>query len=236
MLSVSTLDEIPWKRPIHVDSYSVLSPNGTLTPTPKFQRGSYCIAKNILGTKAVLPASPPLPPRGWPPAGALPLSENLVDGAMIEPAMAKCLPEPSRAIPAGFHHTVVASSATAAAPAYALPKPLTPCSYRAKAAACASEPASRPSADTTAPASALRFIFFSPSENIYVTNFWVRYRAAGGRTRDCRSAPNHFRISDQVLNSLTGGSSMPIFRFDAFLRTPVLLQSHNTSPSLASPK
>src|SRR6267378_2211589 len=29
---------------------------------------------------------------------------------------------------------------------------------------------------------------------------------------------------------------MPIFRFDAFLRTPVLLQSHNTSPSLASPK
>src|SRR5438876_605903 len=176
MLIVSTLDEIPWKRPIHVDSYSVLSPNGTLTPTPKFQRGSYCIAKNMLGTKAVLPASPPLPPRGRPPAAALPLSENLVDGAMIEPAMAKCLPEPSRAIPAGFHHTVVASSATAAAPAYALPNPLTPCSYRAKAAACASEPASRPSADTTAPVIALRFIFFPPLKNIYVTNFLVPYR------------------------------------------------------------
>src|SRR2546425_2617584 len=194
MLIVSTLDEIPWKRPIHVDSYSVLSPNGTLTPTPKFQRGSYCIAKNMLGTKAVLPASPPLPPSGRPPAGALPLSENLVDGAMIEPAMAKCLPEPSRAIPAGFHHTVVASSATAAAPAYALPNPLTPCSYRAKAAACTSEPASRPSADTTAPASALRFIFFSPSENIYVTNFLVPYRATRGCAGKLAQCTNQFGI------------------------------------------
>src|SRR5438094_8074740 len=215
MLSVSTLDEIPWKRPIHVDSYSVLSPNGTLTPTPKFQRGSYCIAKNMLGTKAVLPASPPLPPRGWPPAGALPLSENLVDGAMIEPAMAKCLPEPSRAIPAGFHHTVVASSAAAAAPAYALPNPLTPCSYRAKAAACASEPASRPSADTTAPAIALRFIFLSPlkrgrlpsrpkSHTLPIFWFLTAQDVAWGFLQ----CTNHFGIPDQVLKSLAGASSM----------------------------
>src|SRR6267378_523131 len=116
----------------------------------------------MLGRMASLPASPPSPPAVCNAAGMLAPFENFVDGLINEPAIAKCLPEPSRAIPAGFHQTVVASSATAAAPAYAFPNPLTPCSYRAKAAACASEPASRPSADTTAPAIALRFIFFSP--------------------------------------------------------------------------
>src|SRR5882762_7417717 len=130
ILSVSTLEEIPWNLPIQFDSYSVLSPNGTLTPTPKFHCGLRSMAKNMLGTRASLPASPPLPVKAalLPVPLTLPLSENFVDGEMNEPPMTKCLPEPSRAIPAGFHQTVVASSATAAAPAYALPNPLMPCS------------------------------------------------------------------------------------------------------------
>src|SRR6267142_712531 len=114
IFSVSTLDVIPWKRPIQLGSYSVLSPNGTLTPTPKFHCGLRSMAKNMLGTKASLPASPPLPVKAalLPVPLALPLSENFVDGEMNEPPIAKCLPAPSRAMPAGFHQTVVASSAT----------------------------------------------------------------------------------------------------------------------------
>src|SRR6267378_5781455 len=148
----------------------------------------------MLGRMASLPASPPSPPAVCNAAGMLAPFENFVDGLINEPAIAKCLPEPSRAIPAGFHQTVVASSATAAAPAYAFPNPLTPCSYRAKAAACASEPASRPSADTTAPANALRFIFFSPSENTYVTNFLVPYRAIRRRPGEIPQRTNQVRM------------------------------------------
>jgi len=35
-------------------------------------------------------------------------------------------------------------------------------------------------------------------------------------------------VPDQALNRFAGASSMPISGFDAFLWTPVLLQSHNT--------
>src|SRR5438876_9953 len=70
-----------------------------------------------LGTMASLPASPPSPPAVCSAAGELVPFENFVDGLIDVPAIAKCLPDPSRAMPAGFHQTVVASSATAAAPA-----------------------------------------------------------------------------------------------------------------------
>src|SRR6267143_4962052 len=164
----------------------------------------------MLGRMASLPASPPSPPAVCSAAGMLAPFENFVDGLINEPAIAKCLPEPSRAIPAGFPQTVVASSATAAAPAYAFPNPLTPCSYRAKAAACASEPASRPSADTTAPAIALRFIFFSPSENIYVTNFLVPYGFTGAAWGNCRSATNHFGIGQRRSSGMFDHRWFPI--------------------------
>jgi hypothetical protein len=128
-------DLIPWKRPIQSAAYSVLSPKGTLTPKPKLQRGSKSIAKKRLGTNAVSPASPPSEPSGRPLAATLAPLENLVEGEITVPAMAKWRPRGSLAMPAGFHHTVDASSAVAAAPANALPKPLAPCSTSAKAAA-----------------------------------------------------------------------------------------------------
>src|SRR5262245_42924071 len=127
-LIVLISDEIPWKRPIQSGEYSVFKPNGTVSPTPKLHCGPKSMAKNAVGTTAVSPASPPLLPRGRPSGATLPLLENSVDGVITEAAIAKCLPLASRAMPAGFHHTVVESSATAAAPAYALPSPLTPCS------------------------------------------------------------------------------------------------------------
>src|SRR3954462_9235027 len=119
MLSVFTSDSMPWKRPTQFESYSVLRPKGTFTPTPTLQAGLRAMAKKMLGTKAVDPASPPLPFNAGLLAAAvvLPVLLNLVVGMMAKPENAKCMPLPSRAIPAGFHHTVDASSATAAAPA-----------------------------------------------------------------------------------------------------------------------
>src|SRR5438105_9213305 len=119
MLSVLTLDSMPWKRPIQSSSYLVLSPKGTLMASPKFQVGFRSMAKNRLGMSAVSPASPPFPVRPGLLAapGVLPLLVNFVDGAIRCRAPRACLPRGRRAIPAGFHHTVDASSATAAAPA-----------------------------------------------------------------------------------------------------------------------
>src|SRR5947208_604145 len=129
MLTVLTSDSIPWKRPSQVGSYFVANPKGTLTPSPKLHFGLRSMAKNALGTKAASPASPPVPPSEvCPRAVALALSENCVEGAITELPIKKCLPLGRRAMPAGFHHTVLASSAVAAAPAYALPSPLAPCS------------------------------------------------------------------------------------------------------------
>src|SRR5215213_9109474 len=119
MLIVWTSDLMPWKRPIQSDEYSVMRPNGTLRPTPKLQVGFKLMAKKTLGMNAVEPASPPSPTLVGllAAAGVLPLLVNLVDGMMTWPPNRRCLPLPRRAIPAGFHHTVDASSATAAAPA-----------------------------------------------------------------------------------------------------------------------
>src|SRR5687767_3975829 len=135
MLMVLISEEIPWNRPIQSGEYSVFNPNGTLTPSPALQRGSRLIAKKALGRKAVSPASPPLLPSGRLPGATLAPFENSVEGDTTFPATARCRPRGSRAMPAGFHQTVEASSATAAAPAKALPNPLAPCSYSAKAAA-----------------------------------------------------------------------------------------------------
>src|SRR5262245_23529403 len=119
MLTVCTSDLMPWKRPIHAGSYSVFRPNGTLMPTPKFQRSPKSMAKNALGTYAVSPASPPLPLRAGLLAVAmvLPLSLNFQDGWIAAAPTEICIPLGRRDMPAGFHHTVVASSAVAAAPA-----------------------------------------------------------------------------------------------------------------------
>src|SRR3954463_1534107 len=52
---------------------------------------------------------------------------------------ARCRPGARRDMPAGFHQTVLASSAIAAAPAYAFPRPLALCSMSANPAALADE-------------------------------------------------------------------------------------------------
>src|SRR5882762_7439357 len=119
MLTVLTSDSTPWKRPIQFESYLVASPNGTLTPNPKFNLGPASMAKKKLGTSLLSPASPPVPLNAGllSAAGWLAPLLNFVEGTMYVPANATCLPAPRRAMPAGFHHTVVASSATAAAPA-----------------------------------------------------------------------------------------------------------------------
>src|SRR4051812_18663249 len=119
MLIVWTSDLMPWKRPIQSESYSVIRPKGTLMPTPKLQVGFRLMAKKTLGTNAVDPASPPSPTLVGllSAAGVLPLFVNLVEGMMAWPPKRRCLPLGRRDIPAGFHQTVDASSATAAAPA-----------------------------------------------------------------------------------------------------------------------
>ncbi len=87
----------------------------------------------IAGTAAVSPAWPPLPPSGWLNAGSDPASLNLADGVMALTAATIWIVE-KRVMPAGLAHTVLASSATAAPPAYALPSPLPFCSCSANAA------------------------------------------------------------------------------------------------------
>src|SRR3954452_8532506 len=118
MLIVWTSDLMPWKRPIQFESYSVLRPKGTLTPTPTLQAGLRAMAKKMLGRKVVDPPSPPVPLSAGllAAAGVLPLLLNFVDGMIANPENATCMPLPRRAIPAGFHQTVDASSAVAAAP------------------------------------------------------------------------------------------------------------------------
>src|SRR6185312_7029247 len=94
------------------------------------------------GTTFTLPASPPVPPSGWNAAGIEPSSRNLNDGVIRCTAMATC-GDASRDIPAGFDHTVLASSPAAAPPANALPIALPEFSCNAKPApnACPAESA-----------------------------------------------------------------------------------------------
>src|SRR5678815_4138703 len=115
MLSVFTSDLIPWNCPIQPESYSVLRPNGTLMPRPMLHAGLRLIAANRFGTTVVSPASPPLPVpiKGF----ALEPLVNLVLGMITCAAACTWMPDGSRDMPAGFHHTVEASSAAAAAPA-----------------------------------------------------------------------------------------------------------------------
>src|SRR5688572_2076562 len=123
------------------------------------------MAKKPLGTSAASPASTDVVPSGRPAppvAAVLALLENLVDGTMYAPPKAKCLPAGSRDMPAGFHQTVLASSATAAAPAYAFPRPLRPCSCSAKPAECTLDVAKAASADATAQATMFRFMALLP--------------------------------------------------------------------------
>src|SRR6185436_4877814 len=117
--TVMTSEDRPWKRPTKSSSYSVFSPKGTLSAKPKLNAWFTLVTKKRFGTNAPSPASPPFPARAGllAAAGTLPLFVNLVDGEMACPATRKCAPRGSRAIPAGFHHTVDASSAAAAAPA-----------------------------------------------------------------------------------------------------------------------
>ena len=63
-----------------------------------------------------VPASPPSWPSGWLNAVIEPLLLNWIDGVMTCNAAAACIVG-RRTIPAGFDHTVLASSATAAPPA-----------------------------------------------------------------------------------------------------------------------
>src|SRR5262249_5145219 len=126
--TVFTSALIPWKRPSQVSSYWVFSPNGALMTKPTFHLGPRSMAKNTLGRTTEVPALPPSPPSGRPAAATLLPFENLYDGSMNAAAPVTCMPAGSHDMPAGFHQTVVASSATAAEPAYALPRPLMPCS------------------------------------------------------------------------------------------------------------
>src|SRR3954465_9384417 len=103
-LIVFTSDEMPWKRPTQAGSYAVFKPNGVDTAKPAFQRELMSMAKNIFGTIALLPASPPLPVRAGllAPAMVLPLFVKLVDGPMKARPIEKCFPRARRAMPAGF--------------------------------------------------------------------------------------------------------------------------------------
>src|SRR5688572_12313299 len=110
------------------------------------------MTKKPLGTIAGSPASPPVLPSGRAVAATLERLVNLVEGTISAAPKLTCLPLPRRDMPAGFHHTVLASSATAAPPEYALPRPLMPCSCSANAEALASDALKRPSAEATAQA------------------------------------------------------------------------------------
>jgi hypothetical protein len=94
-----------------------------LTPTPTDHCGFSGIAKYTFGTTFSPPASPPSLPSGCRIAGAENSSRNLIDGVIrwIAPAAWRV---PSREMPATLLHNVEASSATAAPPANALPRPL----------------------------------------------------------------------------------------------------------------
>ena len=99
------------------------------------------------------PASPPLPPSGRHTAALMhaacePWLLNLADGLITCSALVTEIPS-RRVMPAGFHQIVPASSATAADPAYALPRPLAVVSTSAKADA-STDPDATASAPPTA--------------------------------------------------------------------------------------
>jgi hypothetical protein len=121
-LTVWMLDRIAWKRPIQPSSYSVTRPNGAVTPSPIDHSASIGITAYRFGTIFSPPASPPLPPRVWEVAGCEAAFEKLSDGLMKWSAPTPCAVR-RRDMPATFDHSVVASSAAAAAPAKALPRP-----------------------------------------------------------------------------------------------------------------
>src|SRR5438874_11208145 len=102
---VSSLDLTAWKRPSQSESYSVFNPNGTFTPMPNDHLSVNGTPKYKFGTPAQLPASPPVPPSGWPNAGCDPPSLNLVDGQMRLPATTTCLGSP-RSSPPGLETLV----------------------------------------------------------------------------------------------------------------------------------
>ena len=80
-----------------------------------------------------LPASPPLPPRGWLKAASDALFWNFIDGVMKWTAAAISV-LPRFASDAGFAHIELASSEPAAPAANALPRPLPLFSCRPNAA------------------------------------------------------------------------------------------------------
>jgi len=82
------------------------------------------MVKNPLGTTAQPPPSPPLPVPGAANAPVELPFENLKEGFRKWAAMADWMPEGSTVIAAGFDQATLASSATAAPPAKALPVPL----------------------------------------------------------------------------------------------------------------
>src|ERR1700704_2333119 len=101
-LMVSTLDLTAWKRPIQSESYSVFSPKGALTPMPNDHCGLIGTDRYSAGMPAQLPASPPVPPRGWSVAALEPPSSlNFDEGQIRLPATTACMLG-SRDIPAGL--------------------------------------------------------------------------------------------------------------------------------------
>src|SRR5574340_1089308 len=87
-----------------------------------------------------LPASPPELPSGWNAAACEPSFWNLNDGVTRFTTAATC-GDVSFDMPAGFDHTVVASCASAAPPANALPSPDADVSFNWKPAPHACPPA-----------------------------------------------------------------------------------------------
>src|SRR5947209_11067906 len=84
-------DLIAWKRPSQSESYSVLSPNGTLMPRPNDHLSVNGTPRYMFGTKAQLPASPPVPPSGCNAAGRDPLSWKRADGQIALAATTTCV-------------------------------------------------------------------------------------------------------------------------------------------------
>src|SRR6267143_6101780 len=91
-----------------------------------------------------------------------------------------------------------------------------PCSYKAKAAACTSVPASRPIADTTAPASALRFIFFPPLKR-YTLPIFGFPTAPQEAAREIAAA--HQITSEFPIKHLTALPALPRCRYSGSMHS-----------------
>jgi hypothetical protein len=149
-----------------------------LTPSPRAHWRSSGITRYKFGTTFSPPASPPSPPWACWLAGAEKSLRNLIDGVIrwIAPATWRW---PSLAMPAELLHSVAASSAAAAPPANALPRPLAEFSLIWKPApetgpapaasmATASAPATRVGADAPRVPNLPRAAVHSPCDRTFL--------------------------------------------------------------------